>query len=430
MTQKFVVIIFAILLSTPTLAESSGGEYLIKLKSRDSISKLSRVENSDEWVEYIPQIQLLVSKVDPEKLIDFNLWKDEVEYVQINKSRNFLNSVTNNANDVISHNASSTQMSSNKYNGLWGWKTIRADVAWGATKGSGVLVAISDTGIYFGHGLLKTQVWSNPGETGVDANGKDKSKNGIDDDGNGFVDDVNGWDFASNKKAVTDNHYHGTHVAGTIAARDGNGPVTGVAPEAKIVASTFITSSGSGTDLNGAKSLIYAVDIGAKIINCSWGGHGTSPVIKDALDYAESKGVLVVAAAGNSDENTDSIFNTPSSYDNSNIIAVGATYNKNHERAYFSNYGAETVDLAAPGYNIMSTSNPAHNPRKYYLELSGTSMAAPHVSGTAALVWSLHPSWTYEEVKAQILESAEWSKFWQGISVTEAALRADQAVGL
>jgi len=306
---------------------------------------------------------------------------------------------------------------------MWGLKAIHLVDAWKVSKGAGVIVAVSDTGVDSAHKELKTQMWTNAGEVGTDAKGRSKSSNGVDDDGNGYVDDVYGWDFVKNKGGGKDHHYHGTHVAGTIAATVGKS-MAGIAPSAKIMDVSFLDSNGSGDDVGGAKTIVYAVDQGAKVINCSWGSSGEEPdpVLEKAIQYAQDHGVLVIAAAGNDGENNDKHTFTPSGLANSNIISVGATSNASGWRASFSNYGQKTVDLAAPGENIFSL-----QPGGGHQELSGTSMATPHVAGVAALVWSAHPHYSAAQVKSALMNGKVVSA-WKNKSVSSAILEADMAV--
>lgn len=305
--------------------------------------------------------------------------------------------------------------------GFWGLKAIEVAKAWQKGSGAGIVVAISDTGIDQANADLRANIWVNPGEDGVDAQGRNRQNNGVDDDQNGYVDDVNGWDFVNNRPASRDNHYHGTHVAGTIAAVN-SARISGVAPNAKLMNVPFLGGAGGGSEFNGAKTIVYAADQGAKIINCSWGGPGESPIIAEAIAYAANKGVLVVAAAGNDGVNIDREIFTPAAIPSENIVSVGATSSASGGRASFSNYGAVNVDLAAPGKDIKSTAVGGGT-----RVLSGTSMAAPHVSGVAALVWSINPSLTAEEVKDILMESAVTKSPWRNRSQTGAVLNADRA---
>ena len=310
--------------------------------------------------------------------------------------------------------------------GTWGIDVVEAPDAWGKSQGQGVVVAISDTGVDARHPELAGNMWKNPGETGLDSKGRSKASNALDDDANGYVDDVFGWNFVTGKPAFKDNQYHGTHVAGTIAARQGH-RMSGIAPQAHLLVSAFLDGDGSGSDLNGAKSIVYAVDQGAKIINCSWGGDDKAQVIEDAIAYAAKKGVLVITAAGNDGRNTDKYPNYPSTIDLNNIVAVGATDTESGIRASYSNWGHKTVDLAAPGSDILST-EPGTGKSDRYQILSGTSMATPHVSGVAALIWSARPRANWVEVKKILLTTAKPSKNWKGDSVSGGVVNARLAV--
>lgn len=305
---------------------------------------------------------------------------------------------------------------------LWGLKAIRLAEAWKISQGAGVVVAVSDTGVDAVHKELASQMWKNPGETGTDAQGRSKSSNGVDDDGNGYVDDVYGWDFVKKKGGGKDHHYHGTHVAGTIAATVGK-KMAGVAPLAKIMDVSFLDSNGSGSDVDGAKTIVYAVDQGARVVNCSWGSaESAKPVLEAAIKYARDRGVLVIAAAGNDGSNNDRKVFTPSGLAIENIVSVAATSNASGSKASFSNYGQTTVDLAAPGENIYSLS-----PGNGHQTLSGTSMATPHVAGVAALVWSAHPQYSAAQVKSALM-SVQAVKTWKTKSVSGGILEADLAV--
>jgi subtilisin family serine protease len=220
---------------------------------------------------------------------------------------------------------------------------IDALEAWDVTTGSSdVVVAVIDSGVDVNHPDLAANIWTNGGE--IAGNGKD-------DDDNGYVDDINGWDFYIDDNDPRDAHGHGTHVAGTIAAVGDNATgITGVSWSAKIMALRFLDAWGSGTTVNAIAAIEYANDMGADVINNSWGGGGFSTSLKSAIDASDA---VVVCAAGNSGRDNDSTPHYPSSYDSANIIAVAAS-DQDDTLAYFSNYGANSVDVAAPGTNIYS----------------------------------------------------------------------------
>jgi subtilisin family serine protease len=220
---------------------------------------------------------------------------------------------------------------------------IDALEAWDVTTGSSdVVVAVVDSGVDVNHPDLAVNIWTNPGEIPA---------NGIDDDDNGYIDDVNGWDFYVNDNDPRDANGHGTHVAGTIAAAGNNATgVTGVSWSAQIMALRFLDAWGIGDTARAIAAIQYATEMGADIINNSWGGGPYSQPLKDAIDASDA---LFVCAAGNSGSNNDRTPYYPSSYSSANIISVAAS-DQGDALAYFSNYGAASVDVAAPGTNIYS----------------------------------------------------------------------------
>lgn len=279
---------------------------------------------------------------------------------------------------------------------------IRAEGAWEVTRGSSdVVVGIIDTGIDYTHPDLIDNIWRNPGETGTDAEGHDKATNGIDDDENGYVDDLHGYDFANNDNDPMDDHGHGTHVAGTIGARGNNGiGMTGINWQVKLAALKFISADGSGTDANAIRAIEYATQMNIPITNNSWGGLGYNQATKDAIEAASKKGFLFVAAAGNNNVDNDIIQFFPANYEVDNIISVAAVDNKDAKPA-FSNWGARKVHIAAPGVDILSLA--VTGSAEAFVRWSGTSMAAPHVTGAAALIKAAYPQSDYKKIKSRIL---------------------------
>jgi subtilisin family serine protease len=294
---------------------------------------------------------------------------------------------------------------------------IDAPEAWDArTSAHPIIVAVIDTGVRYTHEDLAGNMWINPGEI---------AGNGIDDDGNGYVDDVYGINAINNTGDPNDDNGHGTHVAGTIGAIGNNGKgVVGVAWNVRIMALKFLNSNGSGSISDAIKCVNYARLNGAKIMSNSWGGGGFSQAMYDAIKAARDADILFVAAAGNNGANADTSPMYPAAYDLENIISVAAT-DRNDNRASFSNYGAVSVDLGAPGVSILST---YHNNNSAYATLSGTSMACPHVSGAAALVWAQHPALNYSQIKARILASTDPIASLAGITVTGGRLNVHKAL--
>jgi len=264
---------------------------------------------------------------------------------------------------------------------------VNAPEAWDITTGNyDVVVAVPDTGIDYTHRDLDDNIWVNETELNGTA--------GVDDDGNGYIDPV-----------PKDDHGHGTHCAGIIAAEGDNGlDIAGVCWHARIMAIKFLDSGGSGTVSDAIGALYYAVENGADVISCSWGGYFYVKAEEEVVDYAHSQGVITVASAGN---DAATYHRYPAYYDNA--IAVAAT-NSNDEKAPFSNYG-DWIDIAAPGVDILSLraggTSKGTTYDDYTTILSGTSMACPHVAAVAALVISRRPDAHVQYITARLLESAD-----------------------
>ena len=328
----------------------------------------------------------------------------------------------------------------------WGMNDIGVKKAWEKTMGSpDMIVAVIDTGIDYTHEDLIPNLWRNS---------KEIPNNGIDDDGNGYIDDVIGWDFASNDNKPFDlsvdpyqllmgggNPGHGTHCSGNVAAKGGNAlGIAGVAPNVKIMGLRFITEKGEGTTADAIKAIKYAVDNGAKVLSNSWGSEGEDPAegtenkaLRDVITYAQDHNVLFVAAAGNGhkgvgyDNDTDKAPGFPASYDNENIISVAAL-DVDNKLGPFSNWGAKTVDIGAPGVNVFSTmvgnkySDKVFSIGGYEVSWDGTSMATPHVAGAAALYWSAYPNKNWKDVKDALISTAKKIPAMSGKSVSEGKL--------
>ena len=366
--------------------------------------------------------------------------------------------------------------------GLNGAHGINAPAAWDVTTGApAIIVADIDTGIDYNHLELYQNIWINQAEipatrlrnltdvfrdgyismrdlndpsnqgpgkitdqngdgritaadllapTQLDTAGVDKGlggwADGVSEDGDtAHVDDLVGWNFVNNTNDPLDDNGHGTHTAGTIAER-GNDAVGGVGVmwQAEVMGLKFLAANGSGTDLGAALAVRYAADHGARVSNNSYGGgQGAGSPMVDAISYAATKGQVVVAAAGNNSGNNDNAgASYPATFPNDNIVAVAAI-DINGNLANFSNYGATTVDLAAPGVNIYSTlPNNAHG------SLSGTSMATPHVTGAIGLLLSAHPGWTYQQLIRQVLSTTTPDASVAGKTVTGGVLNIGAAL--
>jgi len=285
------------------------------------------------------------------------------------------------------------------FSNLWGLdnatKTdIGAVAAWDVEQGSkDIKVAVIDTGIDYNHQDLKDQMWTNDAE----ANGTE----GVDDDKNGVIDDVHGAAFLSGKVSGNplDDHSHGTHCAGTIGAQHDDKGVAGVMGHVSFVAVKFLSKEGAGSTADAVKAIQYATSVGVNIMSNSWGGGGFSQALEDAIKEANAKGIIFVAAAGNSSLNNDVSANYPSNYNVNNIIAVGA-YSVDDKVATFSNYGKTKVHVFAPGVKIWSSVL-----NNLYASYSGTSMATPHTAGVVGLYLSKFPDASIDEVKANLMET-------------------------
>jgi subtilisin family serine protease/Tol biopolymer transport system component len=302
---------------------------------------------------------------------------------------------------------------------LWGLYNIEAPAAWDLTTGAGVTIAVLDTGL-IPLPDIAANIWVNPGEV---------PGNGIDDDGNGYVDDVTGWGFADPHGSTFDAIGHGTHVAGTLAAVGNNADgIIGVAWQAKVMPLGIFTADGQTSSDAIAAALLYAVHNGADVVNMSFGGFGASFVVRDAIDYAAANGLVLVAAAGNDALDVKGV--KPANLDP--VIATAAV-DHTDQPAFFSNFGGK-VELAAPGggdqgrgvyqpFDSVLSLTPYNccaglaDPKlvltapgdlsQFFSRQAGTSSAAPHVSGVAALILSRHPEFTAEQVRQALRDSAD-----------------------
>ena len=304
---------------------------------------------------------------------------------------------------------------------IYGSQAVEAWTA-GYTGTNTVHIAVIDEGIDVSHPELAPNIWINPYDP----------KDGIDNDGNGYVDDIHGWDFLGNTNAVFNSagDEHGTHVAGTIGAKGGNGiGIAGVNWNVTIMAGKFLGVDG-GSTLDAVEAIDYFVSLKKRhkinlvAINASWGGAGYSQALNDAVLRAAKAGILFITAAGNEGLNTDVYASYPSNLDTTRgtstetaatydaVISVAAI-DKNGALATFSNYGATTVDIGAPGVEILSTL-----PDSYLGYMDGTSMATPHVTGAVALYASTHPGATAQNVRTALLNSAITTTSLTGKTVT------------
>ena len=294
---------------------------------------------------------------------------------------------------------------------LYYFNNISATTAFSASPSGNppVVVAILDDGVYYDHPDLAGRLWTNVDEIYGDS---------IDNDGNGYVDDVFGYDFANRDAiprpdfSIEDNSWesHGTHLAGTIAATRDNGiGIAGMSGNVELMVCKFFGNGPNGGSISGVtEGINYAVNNGAKLINCSFGGTGKSLAEERAIEYARSRGVLLVCAAGNGTNNEDIFSTYPGSFPQNNVISVAAS-DRNDNLTSFSNFGSVNVDLAAPGAGILSTvvMGTPNAPRASYESWSGTSMAAPIVTGAIATILDQSPDLTVAELRSALLRSVD-----------------------
>ncbi|MCX5671203.1 MAG: S8 family serine peptidase, partial [Planctomycetota bacterium] len=308
----------------------------------------------------------------------------------------------------------------------WSLHQIGAEAAWDiATGNDSVVVAVVDTGIDYSHPDVEDNIWANPGEI---------PGNDLDDDMNGFVDDVCGWDFVYGDSAPTDLDGHGTHVAGIVGAKGDNGiGIAGVNWSCSLMALKAMNDQGWMGEADEIRAINYATlmrsdyGINVRVINASFGwydnsaGSAGSAAERDAIQEAGAAGILFVASAGNDGLDTDDHpHHYPSGYLLDNIISVASSDDMDF-LSTSSNYGHTSVDLAAPGEDIYSTV-----PGGGYEEKSGTSMAAPHVAGVAALLWTIAPTASYQEIRQAIFDGGDPVSWWE--TVTDGRLNAFKAI--
>jgi len=318
-----------------------------------------------------------------------------------------------------------------RFDELWGLNndgqtggTADADIdaveAWDISTGSrDVVVGVIDTGIDYSHSDLASNMWVNSSEIPGD---------GIDNDGNGFIDDVHGINAITDSGDPMDDEGHGTHVSGTIGASGGNGiGVVGVNHEVSLVGCKFLDAAGSGSTSDAIKCIDYMVSlknsgVNLRVLNNSWGGGGYSQALADAIASSEAADLLFVAAAGNDTIDNDVNPHYPSNYENASVLSVAST-DQTDGISWFSHYGLTSVDMGAPGSAILSTT-----PGESYASYSGTSMATPHVAGAAALVLSINPELSTQELKDLLMNSGDANAALQGVTVAGTRLNVNQAL--
>jgi subtilisin family serine protease len=307
--------------------------------------------------------------------------------------------------------------SDTQYGQQWGFPKIKANLAWDELNDANqVVVAVIDTGVDYNHPDLTGNLWKNPFEIPA---------NNTDDDNNGVIDDVFGANFVNPTTSGDpfDDNKHGTHVSGTIGAVTNNGAgVAGTSWKVKIMGLKFLAANGSGTTVGAIRAIEYGIKMEADIMNNSWGGGGFSQALADAIGKANDAGILFVAAAGNNNIDNDVTPFYPAGYNVANVVSVMAT-DQNDAKANFSHRGATSVDLAAPGVAILSTT-----PGNTFSTFNGTSMATPHVSGAAALLEAQDSTRDAAALKKLLMDTVDVIPALSGTSVTGGRLNLAKAL--
>lgn len=414
-------------------------EILVRFKPGVSLAEIKRIVlgNNDKLEDEIESVNGLVSIDDldnadaDEAAEQYSAMSDLVEYAQPNYQITLdpADSAVS-RRDLLLRNTSG-RPNDPQFNQQWSLNNLgqdggkeRADIdalqAWLKTRGSDkVVVAVLDTGIDYTHKDLASNMWSRPDSVPQYA-----------DDELGSFDDLHGYDADADAGDPMDDNGHGTHCAGIIGAEGDNGEgITGINWNVRIMPLKFLGRGGFGTTKDAIESINYAIDrkkkgVNVRVINASWGSTQYSRALEDAIRAAGEQGILFVAAAGNNSSDNDRRAHYPSNYDLPNVISVAAL-DRTDSMASFSNFGVKTVHVAAPGREILSTWL-----GNAYREASGTSMAAPHVSGVAALIIASEPNISVSKLRERVLGSVDKLEALDGRIATGGRVCAAQALGL
>ncbi len=418
LVRFIAVTVFFILFSTLTTQAQNRvvqGEFIVKMKPQTGMSANSRLSKGLSLVKKLGSSvavkqafwgsTMLHIKSDSAATIDSLRANPDVEYIE----PNYLLSLDPADVQPLGVPPSGTDDYSQSN------ANVQATEAWSIAKpynqGVKTVVAVIDTGLDVNHGLFKDSnaLWVNNAEKNGAA--------GVDDDGNGYIDDINGWNYVANNGIMLDDDDHGTHVAGIILGV-GQDVLAYPVRESKIriMALKFLDANGSGSTANAISAIYYAVNMGAKVINNSWGGPSYSRSLHDAYSYAHAQSVVIVSAAGNSGANNDTTPMYPAALDTPNNIAVAASTDLDN-KASFSNFGL-SVHVAAPGVAITSSvpGSGCIAPGCYAM-MSGTSMASPFVAGLAALLIREAPQLSGYQIRTIILSATnKFSSFTNKVS--------------
>lgn len=399
-----------IIFSSTSYSQVSGqqaiaGEYIVKMKSKQGVPANNRLSVGMKLVSKLGSSikikqafwgsEMMHIKSDNAGSIETLRASSDVEFIEPNYLLS-VNPVDIQPFGVPPSGADAYDQSSSRVMVTESWSLQKP-----YNQGRKTIVAVIDTGLDTSHGLFvdSNAIWTNTAEL----NGLP----GVDDDNNGYVDDVYGWNYVSNNPTVMDDDDHGTHVAGIILGVGQDILASNVREsKIKIMALKFLDAKGSGSTANAVSAMYYAVNMGARVINNSWGGSAYSRSLHEAYTYAYTHGVMVASAAGNAGSNNDSVPMYPANLDTPNNISVAATTDADN-KASFSNYGS-SVQVAAPGVAIVSSvpGTGCMSPGCYQM-MSGTSMASPFVAGLAALIVREAPQLSAYQIRSVIMSSVD-----------------------
>ncbi len=403
-------------------------EVLVKFKSGVSNETIEALEAGIndrivDRIEYAPGWTAIddLDDANPADLVAQYRSFPEVEYAEENFAIEIPDAVDSALEPVLPRDPQFEQQWALANSGQRGGKQgadISATMAWATTTGSDdVVVAVLDTGVDYTHEDLLTNMWLRPASLAP-----------YQDNELGTVDDVRGFNAVDNSADPMDDNGHGTHCAGIIGAEGGNDlGIAGVNWKVKIMPLKFLNADGSGNVKDAIEAINYAIarkkaGVNVRIISASWGSTQKSRALEDVIRNAYENDILFVAAAGNSSVNNDRSPHYPSSYNVPNVVSVAAL-NRNDELASFSNWGAKSVAIGAPGVDILSTWL-----QNGYEEKSGTSMATPVVSGVAALIVAEHPRISVDDLRKKLLASTDPIVALKGKTVTGGRVNAAKAL--
>lgn len=423
-SKLLIVSIFSFLASTAALATPFNG-YIVKVKrgshflSSKAISQYGQVTKVAS-TNFGTFARLETNNGLSDKAMQALADNPEIEYIEPNYIIN-LSSVKGSLPTDAMFGKQWGMMNTGKNGGIFSSGVAGEDInvakAWEITKGAlgatAVKIAVIDTGVDYNHPDLKSQMDVNAAEL--------NGKAGVDDDGNGYIDDVYGYDFSNKDGDPADGHGHGTHCSGVIGASHNSVGVAGVMANVKIVAVKFLSDKGSGETIDAISAIDYAIKRKVQVMSNSWGGGEKEQSLLDAITAAEQAGITFVAAAGNDSSNNDTRASYPANYEVSNVISVGS-FTSQGSKSSFSNYGLKTVHVTAPGSTILSTYKGG------YSNLSGTSMAAPHVSGIVGLLLSQEPGLSPAQIRERLIRTSTQTAKLKSSSVSGGRVDAYRAL--